>query len=67
MPAVWNPSYATFRGADREMAAKLVFKAHDSAVLGMTLFSSYGEGTQPPSLKLATTGEDMGSAYQLSK
>lgn len=54
--AVWSPSHATFRGADREMGAKLVFKAHEAAVLGMTLFSSYGEGGGPPSLKLATTG-----------
>jgi hypothetical protein len=54
--AVWSPSHATFRGADREMGAKLVFKAHESGVLGMTLFSSYSDGTQPPFLKLASTG-----------
>lgn len=62
VPAVWAPSHATFKGADREMSAKLVIKAHESAVLGMTLFSSYSEGSQGPSFKLATTGEGAGGA-----
>lgn len=53
---MWNPSHATFRGADREMNAKLVVKAHEASVLSMALFSSYSAPDQPPSLKLATTG-----------
>jgi hypothetical protein len=55
--AVWDPSRTIARGTDREMAPKHTFKAHDSAVKGMALFTAYMDETPtPPTVKLVTVG-----------
>ncbi|KAL4432170.1 hypothetical protein ABPG77_005932 [Micractinium sp. CCAP 211/92] len=56
--AVWDPSRTPVRGADRELAPRHSFKAHDNGITAMTYFLAYTEKPEPPVLRLATTGDD---------
>ena len=58
--SVWDPSAAAPRGAEKEVAALSTFKAHESAVLAMSLFQVVDSGPDVPPLQLSTAGQQLG-------
>ena len=58
--SVWDPSAAAPRGAEKEVAALSTFRAHESAVLAMTLFQVMDSGPDAPALQLSTAGQQLG-------
>ncbi|BDA49478.1 hypothetical protein COCOBI_14-0960 [Coccomyxa sp. Obi] len=56
--AVWEPSAAAPQGPDKEISAKVSFKAHDGAVLAMQLFQVNQGSPDPGPLRLITSGDD---------